>query len=82
MPIREKASAILGTPIRTGRWVAYTDALDREGKFTRKTMMELIMTLCEEVEELEKRLESTGSSEEMGPLVIYKPEEKDGTSEA
>lgn len=55
--IREKVSTILNIPIRSGRWVTYTESLDREGKFTRKVMLDIIMALCEEVESLESQIE-------------------------
>lgn len=58
MTIRQKVSDILGISIQEGRWVSYTATLDREGSFTRKTMLDILMALCEAVEDLENQVES------------------------
>lgn len=79
MAIREKVSDILDVTIREGRWVTYTEGLDREGKLDRKALLLIIMSLCEEVEKLENAMaglngkmnafiaESEGKKAEMPP---------------
>lgn len=46
-------SDILGMPIREGKWRQYLAMLDRDGKITKKTQMDMILALCETVAELE-----------------------------
>lgn len=60
--IREKVSQILGIAIREGKWIAYTDRLDAEGKFDKRKIQLILMALCESVEELEKKPDYSISS--------------------
>lgn len=52
--IRDRISDILGVRIQEGKWEAYVDLLDREGKFTRKTMIAIIMASALALENLQK----------------------------
>lgn len=54
--IRSKVSDLLEVRIQEGRWEAYTLPLDREGKFTRKTLIGLVMVICEALEDQEKQI--------------------------
>lgn len=54
--IRQKISEILEVRIQEGKWEAYTRPLDREGKFTRATIIRLTMAICEAIEDQEKQI--------------------------
>lgn len=51
--IRPDISQALGVLIPEGKWEEYIDLLDRDGKFTRKNMLTMIILLCKHVERLE-----------------------------
>ncbi len=55
--IRNKVSRTLEVLIPEGKWRQYIDALDRDGKFTRKNQVEMNLILCEQVEIIEKMIE-------------------------
>lgn len=74
--IRSKISDILQVRIQEGKWEAYTLPLDREGKFTRKTLIALVMTMCESLEEHETQLSDLRSANEGLRGVILKLEKE------
>ena len=51
--IRDRISEIIDLPIRPGRWMTYTDALNREGRPDRAMHTRMTMTASEEIEALE-----------------------------
>ena len=51
--IREDISSALGFSIPGGQWEPYIDIMDRDGKFTRKNLLSMVMELCKHVEWLE-----------------------------
>lgn len=51
--IRKRASELLDIYIAEGQWDYIVDQLDKEGKFTRKSLLNLVLLLCKKVEELE-----------------------------
>lgn len=54
--IRQKASQVLDTLIPENSWIVYADALDQEGKFTKKITTTLILTICQHLEEMEQAI--------------------------
>lgn len=44
-------------PIQEGMWRRYIDILDRDGKVSKKVQLEMILALCEAVEDIEKKLD-------------------------
>jgi hypothetical protein len=65
--IRQLISQDLETLIPEGKWREYIDLLDRDGAFTRKKQMTMLITLCQQIEKIEEeleRLEFTGPSKE------------------
>ncbi|MGH7750335.1 MAG: hypothetical protein ACREQ5_37020 [Candidatus Dormibacteria bacterium] len=57
MGIRSKVSEILDTPIKEGRWIAYATILDQQGAFSKRVLQDILLTLCQEMENLEKEVE-------------------------
>ncbi len=55
--IRTKASKALDVLIPEGRWEQYVEMLDREGKFTKRSLLTMVLLLCRSVEELELHVE-------------------------
>ncbi len=57
MAIRERVSELLDLPIRPGRWMTYCEALNREGRPDKITLIRMVMTACEELEALQGTIE-------------------------
>jgi hypothetical protein len=55
--LRQQVSQVLDTLIPEGQWDKYVDMLDREGKFTRKSELSIILLLCKQIEVLEDKIE-------------------------
>lgn len=55
--IRDDVSTILSMRIQGDSWEPYVDSLDRQGKFTRKTMLSMLIAACQTIEQLEVRQE-------------------------
>lgn len=55
--IRPKISRTLDVLIPEDKWSEYADMLDREGKLTKKRQLEMLLILCQSVEQLETLIE-------------------------
>ena len=55
--IRQKVSQYLEILIPEGQWEQYVDMLDRDGKFTSKNMMAILLIACRQIETLETIVE-------------------------
>jgi len=55
--IRQKVSQSLDVLIPENQWEKYIDLLDRDGKFSKKTIIAVILLLCQQVEKLETLVE-------------------------
>jgi hypothetical protein len=59
--IRQKISGILGFPVQ-GSFQSSISYLDRNGSIDKKKQLEMILALCETVEEMEKKDATTKKS--------------------
>lgn len=65
--IRKKASVLLDIYIAEGQWDYIVEQLDREGKFTRKSLINLVLMLCKKVEELENLIPTPKEAQNVPP---------------
>lgn len=61
--ISEEISNIFGFTIHEGEWKKYLPQMDVEGEPTRANTAKLLFAVCEELEELEKKLEGAENVE-------------------
>lgn len=54
--IRQKVSSILGARIEPGQWDRAFARFAIDGKFTQKTLQDIILELCKTIEVLEDKL--------------------------
>ncbi len=72
--IAQEASTILGVRVEPGRWKAVIERLDRLGYPTRKQANDLIVMLCERVEQMEESYGNPKPTEPKTQTPIQSPE--------